>query len=147
MDPTRKANCKLMERLDNSLLALDVSFPLERVVHMAMRPFPVVETVGIPGLLFPGTVYSAYCTVKDWYTARHSTYEAVKSTEISKRTVGCFDCGAKTKPYAKVLGGFASNTMITAVVWSSQPGRVFCGAKPMASIDAPFSQTPDEIKE
>jgi len=146
-DPTTKENCKLMKEINDANLILTASFNTERVVHMVLRPFPVQDTIGVPALLFPGSVYSAFCSARDFTTNYHSTWEAVKTTEFSQRTPGCFDCGAKTLPRIEIMGGWASNDALTAIVWSSQPGRVFCGTKALATPTEEFSLTPAQIKE
>jgi hypothetical protein len=145
-DATTNANCKLMRGLDNASLMLTYEFANERVMHMSLQTFPVKDTIGVPGLLFPGSVYTAYCTTRDMTRPMTLPWSGVKDTKITTRIPGCFDCGLKTLPAVTIEGGFASNTAITAVVYSTQAGRVFCGAKVLPTYTASFSQTAEEIK-
>jgi len=74
-------------------------------------------------------------------------WEQIQATVITTRLDGCFDCGSKTLPYIKVQGGFASHDSITAVIWSSEPGRVFCGAKVMTNLQTGYSMTREDVKD
>jgi len=146
VDPITKQNCKLMEKLDNSKLILNSTLSPHTVRHIARQIFPASRELSIAGTLYPGTLYTAYCSARSVYTNKHSTWAAVEASRLTGRTDKCADCGASPLPIVKIMGGWASKDAISPVVWSSQPGRVFCAARPLTTQSSPFTLTAVDIK-